>query len=256
MTYKKHKLTPYRRLVWDLLKQSDRFYLNHHMVLADLSRLNDHREACRQRGIAVPTYVAFVLAAIGRVIRDHPIFNSYLRTFPPKRLIIYQNIDITFTVEKQCGDEAMVILGKVRDADRRSLEEISEIIQQYGERNCEDLEEFKTLNQFYSRLPALFRRLFFELLVKPFPERVRRVGGTVAFTSVGKLGVSFTAPLSMRSALFSLGEIAERPLCRQGNVVARPTAYLTLTYDHRIADGATAARLLNDLKCYLEDFPS
>ncbi len=255
MTYRKHKLTPYRRLVWDLLKQSDRFYLNHHMVLADLSRLHEHREARRQRGVAAPTYVALVLAAIGRVMRNHPIFNSYLRTFPSKRLIIYQNIDIAFTVEKQCGDEAMVILGKVRDADRRSLEEINGIIRDYGERSCDDLEEFKTLNQFYSRLPALLRRPFFELLVKPFPDQVRRVGGTVALTSVGKFGVSFSAPLSMRSALFSLGEIAERPLCLHGKVVARPTAYLTLTYDHRIADGAAAARLLNDLKRYLEDFP-
>lgn len=255
MTYTKHKLTPYRRLVWDLLRQSDSFYLNHHLVLADLSGLNERREAYLKRGVAVPTYSAFVLAAIGRVMRKHPLFNSYLRTVPLKRLVIYEKIDIAFTMEKQCGDEAMVILGKIRDADRRSLEEINEIIRDYGERDCEDLEEFKALNQFYSRLPALFRRPFFELLVKPFPDRVRRVGGTVAFTSVGKFGVSFTAPLSMRSALFSLGEIAERPVCRGGKVVACPTAYLTLTYDHRIADGAAAARLLNDLKCYLEDFP-
>jgi pyruvate/2-oxoglutarate dehydrogenase complex dihydrolipoamide acyltransferase (E2) component len=49
-----------------------------------------------------------------------------------------------------------------------------------------------------------------------------------------------------------VGRIAERAVVRDGQIVARPTMWLSLTFDHRIVDGAPAARFLMRVRQLLE----
>jgi len=56
-----------------------------------------------------------------------------------------------------------------------------------------------------------------------------------------------------QSAILATGRIAERPVVEDGEVVARPTIHLTLSVDHRVVDGATGARFLQDLRRVIED---
>jgi pyruvate dehydrogenase E2 component (dihydrolipoamide acetyltransferase) len=55
-----------------------------------------------------------------------------------------------------------------------------------------------------------------------------------------------------QSAILATGRIAERPVVEDGEVVARPTIHLTLSVDHRVVDGATGARFLQDLRHVIE----
>jgi pyruvate dehydrogenase E2 component (dihydrolipoamide acetyltransferase) len=56
-----------------------------------------------------------------------------------------------------------------------------------------------------------------------------------------------------QAAILAAGRIAKRPLVVDDTLQVRTTMWLTLSVDHRVADGATAARFLQDLVRYLED---
>jgi pyruvate/2-oxoglutarate dehydrogenase complex dihydrolipoamide acyltransferase (E2) component len=73
------------------------------------------------------------------------------------------------------------------------------------------------------------------------PEELR--GSTFTVTSAGKLAGLFQTPLVNHPevAILSIGRIAERPVVRDGNVVAARVGYMALTFDHRVVDGARAA---------------
>ena len=73
------------------------------------------------------------------------------------------------------------------------------------------------------------------------PEDLR--GSTFTITSAGKLGGLLTTPLINHPevAILSVGRVADRPLVRDGEIVVRRTANVSLTFDHRVIDGARAA---------------
>jgi pyruvate dehydrogenase E2 component (dihydrolipoyllysine-residue acetyltransferase) len=80
-------------------------------------------------------------------------------------------------------------------------------------------------------------------------------GGTFTISNLGMYGVEqFVAVLNPpQAAILAVGAIEERPVARDGGVVARPMMTLTLTSDHRTIDGATAADFLRTVKEFLEE---
>src|SRR5207237_9539413 len=73
------------------------------------------------------------------------------------------------------------------------------------------------------------------------PEELR--GSTFTVTSAGKLGGLFQTPIVNHPevAILSVGRIAERPVVRDGQVTTAPIRYVSVTFDHRVVDGARAA---------------
>jgi pyruvate/2-oxoglutarate dehydrogenase complex dihydrolipoamide acyltransferase (E2) component len=73
------------------------------------------------------------------------------------------------------------------------------------------------------------------------PEELR--GSTFTVTSAGKLGGLLTTPIVNHPevAILSIGRIGERPVVRGGQVTAGRTGYVSITFDHRVIDGARAA---------------
>ena len=73
------------------------------------------------------------------------------------------------------------------------------------------------------------------------PEELR--GSTFTVTSAGKLAGLFQTPLVNHPevAILSIGRVADRPVVRDGQVVVRPVGYVSVTFDHRVVDGARAA---------------
>jgi len=82
-------------------------------------------------------------------------------------------------------------------------------------------------------------------------------GGTFTISNLGmpQYGIEqFVAVLNPpQAAILAVGATEERPVVRDGAVVARPTMTMTLTVDHRAVDGAEAAEFLRTVKTYLED---
>jgi pyruvate dehydrogenase E2 component (dihydrolipoamide acetyltransferase) len=73
------------------------------------------------------------------------------------------------------------------------------------------------------------------------PEELR--DSTFTVTSAGKLGGLLTTPIVNHPevAILSIGRVAERPVVRDGEIVARPVGTIAITFDHRVVDGARAA---------------
>jgi pyruvate dehydrogenase E2 component (dihydrolipoamide acetyltransferase) len=80
-------------------------------------------------------------------------------------------------------------------------------------------------------------------------------GGTFTISNLGMYGVDhFTAIVNPpQAAILAVGRVAPRPVAADdGSLAARPTATLTLTADHRVLDGAGAARFLQTIQAALE----
>jgi pyruvate dehydrogenase E2 component (dihydrolipoamide acetyltransferase) len=79
-------------------------------------------------------------------------------------------------------------------------------------------------------------------------------GGCFSVTNVGSFGVTFFTPIlnPPQSAILGIGTAGEAPLVIKGGIHIRTVLHLSLTYDHRLIDGAPAARFLKDVRDNLE----
>jgi pyruvate/2-oxoglutarate dehydrogenase complex dihydrolipoamide acyltransferase (E2) component len=84
------------------------------------------------------------------------------------------------------------------------------------------------------------------------PEELR--GSTFTVTSAGKLAGLLQTPIVNypEVAILSVGRIAERPVVREGTIMAAPIGYISVTFDHRVVDGARAAEFGLDVIRRLE----
>ena len=80
-------------------------------------------------------------------------------------------------------------------------------------------------------------------------------GGTFTITNGGVFGSLMSTPIlnAPQVAILGMHTIQERPVVRNGEIVARPMMYLALSYDHRMIDGSTAVRFLVKIKDLIED---
>ena len=251
MTYELKKLGPERYLVWDLLRETDPYYLNHHLIDVDFSAVEACRQQWRDAGRPPPTYLAFALSAYAKGLQAFPEINSYLRLWPFLRLAVYNGVDTALTIERKWQGRSIILLAILRDAQNLSLGEISAFLHRRKTAPLEELEEFASY-RWLLRLPAFCRWHLFQLFCKPFPGIMRRLVGTTAFTSIGKFGSNFTVSLSPRSSTLSFGKVEVRPRSKSGGVVSCLSAWLSLSYDHRIADGAYVAQMGKFIKDSLE----
>ncbi|HSR25330.1 MAG TPA: 2-oxo acid dehydrogenase subunit E2, partial [Candidatus Eisenbacteria bacterium] len=74
-------------------------------------------------------------------------------------------------------------------------------------------------------------------------------GGTFTITNLGAFGADAFTPIvnPPQCAILGVGRIAERPWVVDGELGVRPTLWLSITFDHRLVDGAPAARFLEAL---------
>jgi pyruvate dehydrogenase E2 component (dihydrolipoamide acetyltransferase) len=160
------------------------------------------------------TYADIFVVAIVQALKDNPIINS---SVIENEIKVWENINIGVAVALEEGFEGGLIVPVVRDADQKSLAEIS--------RELESLVE-----------KARTRKLL--------PDDV--TGGTFTLTNLGAFGGGwgFGTPIinQPESAILGTGSISDRPVVREGKVVVRPIMTYSLTFDHRVIDGAPAGK--------------
>lgn len=196
-----------------------------HMDDADVTELENFRlrERDRRQGAAGGklTLMAFVIKAVTAGLRATPAFNASLDPF--REEIIYKKYyNIGFAADTGRGLVVPVIHG----TDTRSIVDISEQIAD------------KAARARAGTLP---------------PEEMR--GGTFTITNVGPLGgTALLATINYPEvAILGMGRVQEKPVVRDGQIVIRKILPLTLAFDHRVADGADAARFVGELARQLSD---
>jgi pyruvate dehydrogenase E2 component (dihydrolipoamide acetyltransferase) len=80
-------------------------------------------------------------------------------------------------------------------------------------------------------------------------------GSTFTVTNVGGIGGIFATPIINYPEVAILGvhKITKRPVVKDNQIVIRDMTYLSVSFDHRVLDGAMAAQFMNAIKQYLED---
>lgn len=171
--------------------------------------------------LRAPTYNDLFVRLVACALLDHPDLNSSL---DGDTLILHPDVHIGLAVDIARG----LLVPVVRDAHRKGIWEIAE-------------ESARLIDQASSGSIA--------------PEDLR--GGTFTITNLGGLEVdAFTPILNLpESAILGVGKIALRPVVDVSGerIVPRHTVTLSLTFDHRVVDGAPAARFLKRIRQYVEE---
>jgi len=163
-----------------------------------------------------------LIKACALALREHPMLNASF--VAPNQLRVYKRIDINIAVATEHG----LIAPFVPEADRKPLGEIA--------------------------------RLTKDLIARAREERLRPEeyqGGTFTISNLGMFGLveHFTAIINPpQAAILAVGSILREPVYREGSDEPVPVRRLrlTLSVDHRVADGAAAARFLETVRHLLE----
>ena len=191
--------------------------------VAELRR--KHKAAYAERGVNL-TYLAFIAKVCAENLRKHPVVNAAVSG---DNIIYRRDVNIGIAVALDWG----LIVPVVKRADELSLSGLARAINDLGER-------------------ARTKKLS--------PDEIQR--GTFTITNPGVFGSYAGAPIinQPQVAILGVGAIEKRPkvvtLADGGDTLAiRTMGMLSMSYDHRIVDGADADRFLADVKRTLEDFP-
>lgn len=180
---------------------------------------NQYKDVFEKRhGVKLGFMGLFVKACI-QALRDVPAVNAEIDGDE----LIYKNY---YHVGVAVGTEKGLVVPVVRDADRMSLAEIEQRINEYGKRARDGKLSIDDMQ-----------------------------GGTFTISNGGVYGSLMSTPIlnAPQSGILGMHRIEERPVVRNGQVVARPMMYLALSYDHRIVDGKEAVTFLVRVKECLED---
>jgi pyruvate dehydrogenase E2 component (dihydrolipoamide acetyltransferase) len=217
-------LHPVRKLMAERMVQSfstaPHFYLGVEVTAAALVELRERLlPIVEEKAGARLTFTDMLVKVLAATLGDHPLANA---RWEQGQIRLYRGINIGLAT---AVDEGLVV-PVIGGADELNLTQI-----------------------------ALARRELAEKAAAGKLTLDEVTGGTFTLTNLGMLGVDvFQAIINPpQSAILATGRIAERPVVEEGHVVARPTIYLTLSVDHRVLDGATAARFLQDVQAGIED---
>lgn len=167
------------------------------------------------------TFMAFIVKACVGVLKEHPYLNAFLDG-ESQQIIVKQYYNIGIAVDTSNG----LMVPNVKEAEKKSIIDVAHEI---------------------------------ELLAQKARERTISLdelsGGTFTITNYGSIAGIFGVPIINygESAILGIGRIQDKPVVRGGQIVVRKILPVSLSFDHRVVDGAQAAEFLADLKKHLED---
>jgi 2-oxoglutarate dehydrogenase E2 component (dihydrolipoamide succinyltransferase) len=164
-------------------------------------------------------FMGFFTKAVALACKDIPSVNARIEGDE----IIYHNyLDVSVAVSAPNG----LVVPVIRNADAMSFADIEKTIGDFGKRAKEGSLKMEDMQ-----------------------------GGTFTISNGGVFGSLMSTPIinPPQSAVLGLHRIEDRPVVRDGQVVARPMMYLALSYDHRLIDGREAVTFLKIVKEAIED---
>jgi pyruvate/2-oxoglutarate dehydrogenase complex dihydrolipoamide acyltransferase (E2) component len=217
----------------------------------DMTGVVDHRAAARSRGVRY-SVVSYVLLAAGRVLADHPEANAAVRGKIAPRVARYPVVNGKLALDATLRGHRVVLAAVLKDLDRATLDDVQRHVDHLRGGDPDRMPEFAGARAL-DRLPWPLGTLVFRAASSPLRNRASAVG-TFAVTSLGHRAVDDFYSVGGTTVTLGIGRIADRPVVRNGRVAVAPQLYLSLTFDHRVIDGAEAADVLTEIKDGLEAF--
>jgi pyruvate/2-oxoglutarate dehydrogenase complex dihydrolipoamide acyltransferase (E2) component len=224
--------------------------LIHGLLEIDVTRARTVLREHKARTGETLSFTAFIVACLARAIDQDRSVQAYQDW--RRRLIVFNEVDVVTLIETERGGVALPHI--IRAANRKTFRQIHDEIRAIQTKPMRSAQRSSLPMRLGPHLPAIFRRVFYGLLLKS-PQRLKRYSGTCLVTSVGMFGqgggwgLGF---LPMHTLGLTVGGIAQKPGVIDGRIEIREYLNLTITFDHDIVDGAPAARFAQRLKELLE----
>jgi pyruvate dehydrogenase E2 component (dihydrolipoamide acetyltransferase) len=179
----------------------------------------DMTNAVKIRKEKQTSYTELLVKAIASALKTHPLLNSTLTE--DEKIKVYEDINVGVAVATAQG----LVVPVIHNADSKSIEEIASELRELAEKAREG---------------------------KLAKEDV--AGGTFTITNLGMYGVDLFTPIinPPEAAILGVGKAVDKPVVEGTEIVIKPVMTLSLSYDHRIVDGAPAAQFLQEIKKILE----
>ena len=163
------------------------------------------------------TPLAFIIKALVASLKKFPSFNSSIDDIENGKMTVKKYYHIGIAVDTPNG----LMVPKIRNADNKKISLLSK--------------ELKEVSELCRNLKIDKKELF---------------GGSMTITSLGGIGGSFFTPIINypEVAILGIGKSQKKQIFTDGKFKTRTMLPISLSYDHRIIDGAEAARFNNDLK--------
>ncbi len=200
------------------LQQSAQLTLTMEVNAAELGRFRKTLvDGLKDQGTRI-SYNAILVKVIARALEDHPKMNS---SVVKDEIWLWDSVNVGVAVDAEQG----LIVPVVRDANKKDLVAIQKDIDDKVER-------------------AKSKKLV--------PDDLQ--GGTFTLTGLGFLDIEAFTPIlnPPEVGILGVGKIIEKPVVENGQITVGQRMMLSLTFDHRIIDGADGARFLKTLKSYIE----
>jgi 2-oxoglutarate dehydrogenase E2 component (dihydrolipoamide succinyltransferase) len=164
-------------------------------------------------------FMGFFVKAVALAAKDVPSVNARIEG---DEIVYHDYLDVSVAVSAPKG----LVVPVIRNADRMSFAEIEKTIADFGKRAKEGTLTVDDMT-----------------------------GGTFTISNGGVFGSLLSTPIinPPQSAVLGMHRIEERPVVKDGQIVARPMMYLALSYDHRLVDGREAVTFLVRVKEAIED---
>jgi pyruvate dehydrogenase E2 component (dihydrolipoamide acetyltransferase) len=190
----------------------------------DVTELVAHRKKFKQhasdQGIKL-TYLPYVVKALTSALKKYPVLNTSLDDATEE--IVHKHY---FNIGIAADTEKGLLVPVVKNTDRKSIYEISN-----------EINGLATKARDGKLAPAEMK------------------GASCTITNIGSAGGQWFTPVINHPevAILGIGRIAEKPVVQNGEIVVAPVLALSLSFDHRMIDGATAQNALNHIKRLLND---
>jgi len=191
-------------------------------VEVDAGAMTDLRDLLRARPAEPPgpriSYNDIIALAVCRALKEFPIMNSWLTE---EGIVVHRQVNLGVAVALDDG----LVVPNVKNADRMGLQELAPAIRALADRARQG---GLTLDEIQ--------------------------GGTFTITNVSMLGVDGFTPIlnPPETAILGVGRASDQAAVVRGEICVRKKMTLSLTFDHRVVDGAPAMRFLRTLADYLE----
>ncbi|MBC1341999.1 dihydrolipoyllysine-residue acetyltransferase [Listeria welshimeri] len=221
----REKLTPTRRAIAKAMVNSK--HTAPHVTLMDeieVTALMAHRkrfkEVAAEKGIKL-TFLPYMVKALVATLRDFPVLNTTLDDATEE--LVYKHY---FNVGIAADTDHGLYVPVIKNADKKSVFQISDEINELAGKARD------------GKLTA---------------DEMRH--GSATISNIGSAGGQWFTPVINypEVAILGVGRIAQKPIVKDGEIVAAPVLALSLSFDHRVIDGATAQKAMNNIKRLLND---
>ncbi|HYO60759.1 MAG TPA: dihydrolipoamide acetyltransferase family protein [Actinomycetota bacterium] len=193
-----------------------------HVEECDVTELDATRKLVNERNPDKLrlTYMPFIVKAVVAGLKAYPALNASLDE-DAGEIVLHDRYDVGIAVDTPAG----LVVPVGRDADRKRLREVAEDVDRLARGAREGTLRSEDLK-----------------------------GGTFTISSPGPFGGLMATPIVFhpQSGILGVHRAQERPVVRDGQIVIRRMMNLSITFDHRILDGMTAAKFVLDVAKLLE----